>query len=134
MSKNVEKTPAEQVKQAEPAETPEAVEEQTVQGGSEPAAEAAAQQAEQPDELTEPQGDPAPEAPEQPKIMVTAPQGLNLREGPHVSYAAKAVLPDGDVVEILDFPKDVEVPGWALVETDAGIGWVNINFLKEMDP
>lgn len=66
--------------------------------------------------------------------MVAAPQGLNLREGPHVSYAVKTVLADGAPVEILDLPKDVEVRGWALVETSAGIGWVNTNFLREMDP
>ena len=115
MSKNDEKNVSEQTS---PAETPEAVEEQTAQVGSEPAA----------------QQNPAPEIPKRPTIVVTAPQGLNLRKGPHVSYAIQAVLPDGDPVEILDLPKDVNVPGWALVETDAGIGWVNTNFLTEAEP
>lgn len=126
MSKNEEKTTAEQVEQAVPAETPEAVEDQAVQAESETAAEAAAQLA-APAESHE---DPAPE---RSKIVVSDPRGLNLREGPHVSYAVRAVLSDGAPVEILDLPKDVEVPGWALVETGAGIGWVNTNFLKEMD-
>ena len=130
MSKNEEKTTAEQVKQTAPAEAPEAVEEQAVQAESEPAAEAAAQ----PTAPEETQEDPAPEPPERPKIVVDALRNLNLREGPHVSYDIKAVLPDGDVVEILDLPADVKVPGWALVKTGAGIGWVNTNFLKEMDP
>ena len=66
--------------------------------------------------------------------MVSAPQGLNLREGPHVSYAVRAVLSDGAPVEILDLPKDVEVPGWVLVETGDGIGWVNTHFLTEAEP
>lgn len=122
MSKNDEKTTAGQVEQTEPSETPEVLEEQTVQARSEPVAEAAV-----------PQEDPAPESPKHPKIVVSAPQGLNLREGPHVSYAARAVLSDGAPVEILDLPKDVEVPGWALVETGAGIGWVNTNFLSEAE-
>ncbi len=130
MSKNEEKTTSEQVEQTAPAEAPEAVEEQAVQAESETAAEAAAQ----PAAPAEPQEDPAPESSERPKIVVSAPRGLNLREGPHVSYDIKAVLPDGDVVEIMDLPKGVEVPGWALVETSAGIGWVNTNFLREMDP
>lgn len=130
MSKNEEKTTAEQVEQAVPAETPEAVEDQAVQAESETEAEAAVQPA-APAETRE---DPASEPPERPKIVVTAPQGLNLREGPHVSYAVRAVLPDGDVVEILDLPADVEVPGWALVETGTGIGWVNTHFLTEAEP
>lgn len=131
MSKNEEKTTSEQVEQTAPAEAPEAVEEQAVQAGSEPAAEPEAQQAEQPAAPTETQEDPSPE---HLQIVVAAPRGLNLREGPHVSYAVKTVLADGAPVEILDLPKDVEVRGWALVETSAGIGWVNTNFLREMDP
>lgn len=127
MGKNEEKTTAEQVEQTVPAETPEAVEEQAVQSESETAAA-------QPAAPAEAHEDPASDPPERPKIVVTAPQGLNLREGPHVSYAVRAVLPDGDVVEILDLPADVEVPGWALVETGAGIGWVNTHFLTEAEP
>lgn len=127
MSKNEEKTTSEQVEQTAPAEAPEAVEEQAVQAESETAAEAAAK----PTVPENPQEDPAPE---HLQIVVAAPQGLNLREGPHVSYAVKTVLADGAPVEILDLPKDVEVRGWALVETSAGIGWVNINFLREIDP
>ena len=130
MSKNDEKATSGQVEQAVPAEAPEAVEEQAVQAESETAAEAAVQ----PTAPAEPQEDPAPEPSERPKIVASDHRGLNLREGPHVSYAVKAVLPEGDVVEILDLPKDVEVPDWALVETGSGIGWVNTHFLKEMDP
>lgn len=128
MSNRKAKTTAEQVEQTAPAETPEIVEEQAVQAESETAAEAA-----QPAAPAETRKDPAPEPSERPKIVVSAPRGLNLREGPHVSYAVRAVLPDGAPVEILDLPKDVEVPGWALVETGAGIGWVNTNFLTEAE-
>lgn len=131
MSKNEEKATSEQVEQTASAEAPEAVEEQAVQAGSETAAEPEAQQAEQPGCT---HGDPGRSFPEHSQIVVAAPQGLNLREGPHVSYAVKTVLADGAPVEILDLPKDVEVRGWALVETSAGIGWVNTNFLREMDP
>ena len=68
-----------------------------------------------------------------PVIVVTAPQGLNLRKGPHISYGVMTVLPDGAAVEILDLPLDVEVPGWALVKTSAGTGWVNTTFLTEAE-
>lgn len=128
MSKNEEKTTAEQVEQAAPAEAPETVEEQAVQAESEAAAAA------QPTAPAETHEDPAPESPKHPKIVVSAPQGLNLREGPHVSYAVRAVLSDGAPVEILDLPKNVEVPGWVLVETGDGIGWVNTHFLTEAEP
>ena len=128
MSKNEEKTTAEQVEQAAPAEAPETVEEQAVQAESEAAAAA------QPTAPAETHEDPAPESPKHPKIVVSAPQGLNLREGPHVSYAVRAVLSDGAPGEILDLPKDVEVPGWVLVETGDGIGWGNTHFLTEAEP
>lgn len=68
-----------------------------------------------------------------PVIVVAAPQGLNLRKGPHISYGVMTVLPDGAAVEILDLPLDVEVPGWALVKTGAGTGWVNTTFLTEAE-
>lgn len=125
MSKNEEKTTAEQVEQAVPAETPEAVEEQAVQSESETAAAAA-----QPAAPAEAHEDPAPE---RPKIVVSDSRGLNLRKGPHVSYDAITVLPDGTPVEILDLPENVEVPNWALVKSFAGIGWVNTNFLAESE-
>ena len=122
MSKNEEKAIAEQTA---PVETPDSVEKQAAQAGSELAA--------QKDEPTEPPQDPAPEIPQRPQIVVTTPQGLNLREGPHVSYAAITVLPDSTPVEILNLPEDVEVPNWALVKTCAGVGWVNTNFLVELE-
>lgn len=98
MSKNEEKATSEQVEQTASAEAPEAVEEQAVQAGSETAAEPEAQQAEQPGCT---HGDPGRSFPEHSQIVVAAPQGLNLREGPHVSYAVKTVLADGAPVEIL---------------------------------
>lgn len=63
------------------------------------------------------------------RLLVAAPAGLNLREGPHKSYAVLAVLPEGSVVTVLDLPNDVEVPRWALVSSEAGTGWVADEFL-----
>lgn len=125
MSENKAKTPAEQAAAAQ-VETPEPVEEQAVQ------AESAADTADQPAAPAE-----LEEAPQEvspcPVIVVAAPQGLNLRKGPHISYGVMTVLPDGAAVEILDLPLDVEVPGWALVKTGAGTGWVNTTFLTEAE-
>ena len=125
MSENKAKTPAEQAAAAQ-VETPEPVEEQAVQ------AESAADTAGQPAAPAEPEEAPQEVAPG-PVIVVTAPQGLNLRKGPHISYGVMTVLPDGAAVEILDLPLDVEVPGWALVKTGAGTGWVNTTFLTEAE-
>lgn len=125
MSENKAKTPAEQAAAAQ-VETPEPVEEQAVQ------AESAADTAGQPAAPAEPEEAPQEVAPH-PVIVVTAPQGLNLRKGPHISYGVMTVLPDGAAVEILDLPLDVEVPGWALVKTGAGTGWVNTTFLTEAE-
>ena len=81
------------------------------------------------------QQEPAAQAPaEQPmaqpvRLLVAAPAGLNLREGPHKSYAVLAVLPEGSVVTALDLPEDAEVPRWALVSSEAGTGWVADEFL-----
>lgn len=125
MSENKAKTPAEQAAAAQ-VETPEPVEEQAVQ------AESAADTADQPAAPAEREEAPQEVAPG-PVIVVTAPQGLNLRKGPHISYGVMTVLPDGAAVEILDLPLDVEVPGWALVKTGAGIGWVNTTFLTEAE-
>lgn len=125
MSENKAKTPAEQAAAAQ-VETPEPVEEQAVQ------AESAADTADQPAAPAEREEAPQEVAP-RPVIVVTAPQGLNLRKGPHISYGVMTVLPDGAAVEILDLPLDVEVPGWALVKTGAGIGWVNTTFLTEAE-
>lgn len=129
MSKNEEKNSAEQVEQTASAETPEPVQEQPQQVGSETAEEVTAQSA----APAEDQEAPAPDTPKRPEIVVADPRGLNLRKGPHVSYDAITVLPDCTPVEILDLPEDVEVPNWALVRTCAGIGWVNINFLAESE-
>ena len=125
MSENKAKTPAEQAVAAQ-VETPEPVEEQAVQ------AESAADTADQPAAPAELEEAPQEVVPG-PVTVVTAPQGLNLRKGPHISYGVMTVLPDGAAVEILDLPLDVEVPGWALVKTGAGTGWVNTTFLTEAE-
>lgn len=125
MSENKAKTPAEQAAAAQ-VETPEPVEEQAVQ------AESAADTADQPAAPADLEEAPQEVSP-RPVIVVAAPQGLNLRKGPHISYGVMTVLPDGAAVEILDLPLDVEVPGWALVKTGAGTGWVNTTFLTEAE-
>ena len=125
MSENKAKTPAEQAVAAQ-VETPEPVEEQAVQ------AESAADTADQPAAPAELEEAPQEVVPG-PVIVVTAPQGLNLRKGPHISYGVMTVLPDGAAVEILDLPLDVEGPGWALVKTGAGTGWGNTTFLTEAE-
>lgn len=66
--------------------------------------------------------------------MVSAPRGLNLRVGPHVSYAIQAVLPDGDAVEILDLPKVWRCRAGRWWKREPGIGWVNTHFLTEAEP
>ena len=125
MSENKAKTPAEQAAAAQ-VETPEPVEEQAVQ------AESAADTADQPAAPADLEEAPQEVSP-RPVIVVAAPQGLNLRKGPHISYGVMTVLPDGAAVEILDLPLDVEVPGWALVKTGACTGWVNTTFLTEAE-
>lgn len=86
MSKNEEKNSAEQVEQTASAETPEPVQEQPQQVGSETAEEVTAQSA----APAEDQEAPAPDTPKRPEIVVADPRGLNLRKGPHVSYDASA--------------------------------------------
>ncbi len=58
---------------------------------------------------------PAETAPAGRQAVVRSPKGLNLREGPALSYEVREVLPDGAEVTALDLPMGAEVPGWRLV-------------------
>jgi len=71
--------------------------------------------------VTAPAGRPA---------VVRAPKGLNLWEGPALSYEVLEVLPDGAEITALDLPMGAEVPGWRLVASDKGVGWVQNRFLR----
>jgi len=73
---------------------------------------------------------PAETAPATWLAEVRSPKGLNLREGPALSYEVLEVLPDGAEVTALDLPKEAEVPGWRLVYTGERAGWVQRRFLR----
>jgi len=80
---------------------------------------------------TVPEADsPAEPAPAAWPAEVRSPKGLNLREGPSLSYEVLEVLPDGAEVTALDLPKGAEVPGWRLVYTGERAGWVQRRFLR----
>lgn len=63
--------------------------------------------------------------------VTEAPNGLSLREGPHMEYKRTAVLDNGSEVEILSLPSGIKVPGWSLVTTPSHTGWVMDRFLRE---
>ena len=66
--------------------------------------------------------------------VVSAEQGLNLRQGPSTAFPILTVLDDGDEVQILSLPFQVEVPHWALVCCICGdtFGWVKREFLVDI--
>lgn len=63
-------------------------------------------------------------------LTVNAPQGLNLREGPHKSYPVLTTLGDGAEAELLPLPGGATVPGWSLVTARGYTGWVMEEFLR----
>jgi hypothetical protein len=67
-------------------------------------------------------------------VVVRAPGGLNLREGPSTRFRVLEPLPDGALISVLELPYGVEVPGWALVHTGSRAGWVDIRFIQELEP
>ncbi len=72
------------------------------------------------------------QVPEKVKTLeVCAPNGLNLRSGPHKSYPLVGVLVNGARVTPLELPAGIEVPGWTPVDTPAGRGWVMTEFLRQ---
>lgn len=64
---------------------------------------------------------------------VDSARGLNLRAGPGTGYAVAEVLPDGELVAVLDLPCGAEVPGWALVHTGQRTGWVDARFIRKLE-
>ena len=71
--------------------------------------------------------------PEGRRAEVCSPKGLNLREGPAMSYEALEVLPEGTEVTALDLPRGVTVPGWELVDTGERTGWCSARFLRPLE-
>lgn len=65
-------------------------------------------------------------------VMVSAPSGLNLREGPGMGFPVAEVLPEAAVLAVQPLPCGAEVPGWALVHTGARTGWVDIRYIQAM--
>ena len=71
----------------------------------------------------------APESVE--KVTVASSIGLNLRCGPSKAFERLELLPDGAELTVHELPGKTEVPGWALVETPAGLfGWVSADYLQ----
>lgn len=71
---------------------------------------------------TKPEGnEPAPEL----RVVINAPKGLNLREGPAKTFAVIDELPEGRELTVLPVPAHAIVPGWIVVETDGLVGWVS---------
>lgn len=64
---------------------------------------------------------------------VDSASGLNLREGPGISYGIAEVLPDNALVAVLELPYGTEVPGWALVHTGQRTGWVDARFIRALE-
>lgn len=71
--------------------------------------------------------------PEGRRAVVLSPKGLNLREGPALSYAALEVLPDGMEVLALNLPRGAAVPGWELVDAGGRTGWASARFLRPLE-
>ena len=103
-----------------PQDGSQAVQEGTApQDGSQPAQEG----------TTPPQDQQGPEKGKKQNPTVKAPNGVNLRIGPHKSFDRLTVLDNGAEVEILPLPGNVKVPGWSLVTTPDYTGWVDDSFL-----
>lgn len=84
-----------------------------------------------------------PELTAAPKMVVTAPQGLNLRLGPGSEFDVVSVLPEGAEVLMWQTWADgrgaqgwfeSHVPGWAYVFTGEFCGWVNASYLDPPPP
>lgn len=62
--------------------------------------------------------------------------GLNLREGPGLTFQILSLLPDGTRVEVIGGPEEVDGYTWWRVRTlDAGLeGWVAGDFLRPVAP
>lgn len=77
------------------------------------------------------------------RMVVTAPQGLNLRNGPGMEFSVAEVLPEGAEVIVWQTWADgngaqgwfeFRVPGWAYVFTGEKAGWVNRGYLAPPPP
>lgn len=68
-------------------------------------------------------------------VFVDHEGGLNLRDGPHQSFHALAVLENKTPLEVIPLPAGLEIPGWAAVrcevDSEALVGWVCTDFVRE---
>ena len=62
--------------------------------------------------------------------LVTAPNGLNVREGPGFGFRVLDTAACGTLLPLLDLPLGVTVPGWELVDTGKCRGWVSSRHLR----
>lgn len=65
---------------------------------------------------------------------VFAARGLNLRTGPGYGYPIAELLQDGTLLAVPALPYGAEVSGWALVHTGQRTGWVDIRFIRTLEP
>ncbi len=63
-------------------------------------------------------------------VTGTGTDGLNLREGPAVTFAIIKTLPEGTVVDVVGGPQG----DWWQVSHEGDIGWVNGTFLMMLPP
>lgn len=68
--------------------------------------------------------------PEDTKAIVTAKNGLNLREGPGKDFGVVSVLKCDAKLAVLTLPGKLEVPGWVPVKSGKNVGWVNDKFIE----
>ena len=73
---------------------------------------------------------------EEDTVAANYPGGLNLRDGPGLSFHVLGQAPDGAKLTVLQLPEGAEVPGFALVRYEGSedgplVGWVNTDFVRE---
>ena len=68
-------------------------------------------------------------------VFVDHEGGLNLRDGPHQSFHALAVLENKTPLEVIPLRAGLEIPGWAAVrcevDSEALVCWVCTDFVRE---
>lgn len=88
-----------------------------------------------PSDFVEPDGElsslpEVPPAPEGFPAIVTAANGLNIREGPGFGFEVLGVAEFGTLLIAADLPHGVKVPGWEMVYAGKITGWVSDKHLR----
>ena len=73
---------------------------------------------------------PAETEPAPVTYVVVSERRLNLRKGPGRDFSIMGTLSAGDVVTDAEMPAEYAIPGWTLVDTSIGRGWVKSEFIK----